>query len=189
MGWNFARTAAVCRERCGGMGFLSSSRFAEYLACSHTCLTAEGDNRVLMHKIVKDLLSAVSKKKHELPKPRLNIKTQVGTMQDVSSLELISDLLRYRQIALCESIMAKMVSLKKSGMTDYEVNMMGTSDLIQDLAQAYGERRAIDTCIDFLAETQGIKERKLMETVFRVFGADCIKRDLAFYVKMGAIKA
>lgn len=104
MGWNFARTAAVCRERCGGMGFLSSSRFAEYLACSHTCLTAEGDNRVLMHKIVKDLLNAVSKKKHELPKPRLNIKTQVGTMQDVSSLELISDLLRYRQIALCEQI-------------------------------------------------------------------------------------
>ena len=81
-----------------------------------------------------------------------------------------------------------MVSLKQSGMTDYEVNMMGTSELIQDLAQVYGERRTLDACIDFLAETQGIKEKKLMETVFRVFGVDCIKRELAFYVKMGAIK-
>ena len=81
-----------------------------------------------------------------------------------------------------------MASLKKSGMTDYEINMMGTSDLIQDLAQAYGERRIIDSCIDFLADTQGAKEKKLMETVFRVFGVDCVKRELAFYVKMGAIK-
>ena len=81
-----------------------------------------------------------------------------------------------------------MTSLKKSGMTDYEVNMMGTSDLIQDLAQSYGERRAIDACIDFLAGTQGTQEKKLMETVFRVFGADVVKRDLAFYVKSGAVK-
>ena len=64
MGWNYAKTAATCRERCGGMGFLSNSRFAEYLACAHTALTAEGDNRVLMHKIVKDLLKAVMTKQH-----------------------------------------------------------------------------------------------------------------------------
>ena len=84
--------------------------------------------------------------------------------------------------------MAKMASLKKSGMTDFEVNMMGTSDLIQGLAQTYGERRIIDCCVDFLAETQGRQEKKLMETVFRVFGLDCIKRELSDYVKMGAIK-
>ena len=70
MGWNYSRVATVCRERCGGMGFLSSSRFAEYLACSHTCLTAEGDNRVLMHKIVKDCLKGLFKS----PQPKMNIK-------------------------------------------------------------------------------------------------------------------
>lgn len=101
MSWNYATTAAVCRERCGGMGFLSSSRFGEYLASAHTGLTAEGDNRVLMHKIVKDLLSAVMKKKHELPKPKLNVKAQISKMDDVTSLETISDLLRFRQIVLC----------------------------------------------------------------------------------------
>ena len=102
VGWNYARTAAVCRERCGGMGFLSSSRFAEYLACAHTCLTAEGDNRVLMHKIVKDLLKAVMTKKHELPKPKLNVKTQIGTMDDVTQIEMLSDLFRFRQATLCQ---------------------------------------------------------------------------------------
>ena len=37
-----------------------------------------------------------------------------------------------------------MAALKKQGMTDYEVNMMGTSELIQGLAESYGERRIID---------------------------------------------
>ena len=102
MGWNCARAAAVCRERCGGMGFLSSSRFAEYLSGAHTALTAEGDNRVLMHKIVKDLLEAVVMKKHELPKPKLNVKTQIGSMDDVSQLEYLSDLFRFRLSTLCK---------------------------------------------------------------------------------------
>jgi len=75
MGWNCEKVASTMRERCGGMGFLSSSRFGEYLALSHTALTAEGDNRVLMHKIVKDLTKEVSSGRYELPKPKLNVKT------------------------------------------------------------------------------------------------------------------
>ena len=65
--------------------------------------------------------------------------------------------------------------------------MMGTSDLIQDLAQAYGERRMIDSCIDFLGTLDG-ENRRVMEVVFRVFAIDCVKRDLGFYVREKAIK-
>ena len=82
------------------MGFLSSSRFAEYLACAHTSITAEGDNRVLMHKIVKAILTAVAKKQYSLPQPKLNVKSQIGTMLDLAHLDLLSDLFRFRQITL-----------------------------------------------------------------------------------------
>jgi hypothetical protein len=84
--------------------------------------------------------------------------------------------------------MAKSVSLKKGGMTDYEVNMMGTSELIQDLAMAYAERRMIDCCIDWLAGIEAAHDKKVMEAVFRVAALDCIKRDLGFYIKEKAIK-
>jgi len=67
VGWNYERAAAVGRERCGGMGYLSVSRFHDYMACAHTCLTAEGDNRVLMIKIVKDMITGISKKTWKLP--------------------------------------------------------------------------------------------------------------------------
>jgi acyl-CoA oxidase len=66
--WNLEKVTAVCRERCGGQGYLANNRFGEYLALSHASMTAEGDNRVLMLKIVKDMLTNISSKKTSLPK-------------------------------------------------------------------------------------------------------------------------
>lgn len=134
---------------------MSNARFAEYLACAHTGLTAEGDNRVLMHKIVKDMTKAVVKDGYQIPKPKLNVKTQIGTMDHVASLEYLSDLLRYRQVRLCEDLIAKETRLRKEGVSAYDVSMMHTSNLIQDLSQVYGERRMVDCCIDWLNSISG----------------------------------
>ena len=186
--WNYAKTAAVCRERCGGMGFLANARFAEYLACAHTSLTAEGDNRVLMHKIVKDMTAAVLKNGYKIPEPKLNVQTQIGTMDHVTSLEYLSDLMRYRQVRLCQDLIAKEADLRKKGVSAYDVNMMHTSNLIQDLAQAYGERRMVDCCIEWLATVSRANDRKVMEGVFRVSALEVIKKDLGWYIKEKAMK-
>jgi len=50
------------RERSGGQGFLAANLYAEGLASCHAAMTAEGDNRVLMIKVVKDLLGIFFKK-------------------------------------------------------------------------------------------------------------------------------
>jgi len=68
-GWTAERVATTCRERCGGMGYLANSKFADYLACAHSGLTAEGDNRVLMVKIVKDMMTNVKIHGHKLTEP------------------------------------------------------------------------------------------------------------------------
>jgi acyl-CoA oxidase len=52
---------AVMRERCGGQGLLAANTFGEAIAGSHASLTAEGDNRVLMVKVAKDMLTIYSK--------------------------------------------------------------------------------------------------------------------------------
>jgi len=65
--WNLERVASICRERCGGQGYLSVNKFGDYLATAHAALTAEGDNRVLMVKIVKDMQTNISKFGHKLP--------------------------------------------------------------------------------------------------------------------------
>ena len=73
MGWNCERAAAVTRERCGGLGYLANARFADYLSLAHAALTAEGDNRVLMTKIMKDMITNVTKNGIKLPQTKLNV--------------------------------------------------------------------------------------------------------------------
>ena len=55
------------RERCGGQGFLSANKFGEAIAGAHAAMTAEGDNRVLMVKIVKDYITNITKGHTKLP--------------------------------------------------------------------------------------------------------------------------
>jgi len=59
MGWHLEQTTSICRERCGGGSYLSHSVIPEGIAASHSAMTAEGDNRVLMQKVVKDIISDV----------------------------------------------------------------------------------------------------------------------------------
>lgn len=55
--WHLERMASICRERCGGGSFLLNSAIPEGIISSHSGMTAEGDNRVLMQKVAKDILS------------------------------------------------------------------------------------------------------------------------------------
>ena len=55
--WHLEKTATICRERCGGGSYLLSSMIPEGLIGAHSGMTAEGDNRVLMQKVVKDILA------------------------------------------------------------------------------------------------------------------------------------
>jgi acyl-CoA oxidase len=128
-GWNYVKTASVARERCGGMGFLSHSRFAEYLACAHTAITAEGDNRVLMHKVVKDTVKSVMKGQ-KLPQPRMNVTKQIGTFDDVSSMDALIDLFRFKLIKRTEQLLGKTKELKGLKVESYDINMYHTSELI-----------------------------------------------------------
>lgn len=46
--WHLGELATICRERCGGGGYLAYNRIGECIAFAHSGMTAEGDNRVLM---------------------------------------------------------------------------------------------------------------------------------------------
>jgi acyl-CoA oxidase len=77
--WNNEKTATVCRERCGGGGYTAHARIGEGIQGSHSGMTAEGDNRVLMQKIVKDILSDLQKEKHVQPQLTKCPKRQLPT--------------------------------------------------------------------------------------------------------------
>lgn len=55
--WNAEKVARVCRERCGGGTYLLVNRVGLGVGGAHSGMTAEGDNSVLMQKVVKDILA------------------------------------------------------------------------------------------------------------------------------------
>lgn len=99
-GWNLERVSSICRERCGGQGFLSCNKFGDYLSIAHATLTAEGDNRVLMVKICKDMITNITKKGHKLPAMTTCPYRNIAKLNDITSLDTLLDLLKFRETML-----------------------------------------------------------------------------------------
>ena len=188
MGWNLERVASVGRERCGGQSYLSINRFGELIALAHSALTAEGDNAVLMVKICKDMLTNVAKHGQKLPQPTLNV-VQTGNMDDVSQLDVLVDLLRFRERTLFERLANSIKQLTKEGKSQYNILMRETSNNMQDLAMAYGERLCVESCLRSLTSFKNAENKKLMTEVFRLFAIDAVKRELGFYLISKAVNA
>ena len=55
--WHATETIQVCREACGGAGYLAENRFAALKADTDVFTTFEGDNTVLMQLVAKGLLT------------------------------------------------------------------------------------------------------------------------------------
>lgn len=71
-------------------------------------MTAEGDNRVLMVKIVKDMMTNIASKKSSLPQLQFCPKNQLATFSDISTLEILFDLLKYRETTHYANLVSSM---------------------------------------------------------------------------------
>jgi len=48
VGWLCEKAGRISRERTGGAGYLAVNLIGDAIASSHSSITAEGDNKVLM---------------------------------------------------------------------------------------------------------------------------------------------
>lgn len=71
-------------------------------------MTAEGDNRVLMTKIVKDMMTNIAKKKSSLPQMMYCPKYQIIHFDDITHLNTLIDLLKFREITLFNTLLSTM---------------------------------------------------------------------------------
>lgn len=186
-GWNLERTASICRERCGGQGYLSVNKFGDYLAIAHAALTAEGDNRVLMVKICKDMMTNVLKKGHKLPQMSQCPFREIAKADDITSLTTLLDMLKYRETIMFNKLVQDTKDLQTKKVSSYNILMRETSDTMQDLAMVYGERQTLEYCIERLAGMKSAANKEVMTKVFRLFGLEVIKRDMSFYMMQGLI--
>jgi hypothetical protein len=70
-------------------------------------------------------------------------------MMDVLQLEYLLDFLKFREIMLFKQLTTTLSKRTKEDKANpFEVLMFEVSDNVQNLAQAYGERQALEFCIE-----------------------------------------
>lgn len=141
-------------------------------------MTAEGDNAVLMQKVAKELLGVVQSGEKSLYDP-------TSFKSSNSSLQVDLDLL-FHWLCTKETILVSMLAEKlQNGMANgkdlFSIWMYEESDLIQNVARAYGECVVFKQCLHVL-ETCNSSLRDVLQITFSVYGASLIERDLGWYL-------
>jgi len=123
--------ATVCRERTGGGSFLLSSGIPDGILSAHSGMTAEGDNRVLMQKVVKDILADAQKGVHDFPEMSQCPKREIPSKSSVAEFETLKNLVFYKEIAEVKSF-GKLMQKKimEEGQSFFDVWMYQVSDEI-----------------------------------------------------------
>lgn len=91
-------------ERTGGQGYLAVNRLGEGIAFAHSGITAEGDNRVLMQKVAKEIVAMAMKNKFQLPKMTMCPVRQMNKLENISDLETIFNFVAYREIMAMKTL-------------------------------------------------------------------------------------
>ncbi|KAI9292564.1 acyl-CoA oxidase [Neoconidiobolus thromboides FSU 785] len=134
--WNAERCGSIGRERCGGQGYLQHSAFTAIIGSAHACITAEGDNVVLMQKAAKELLSDIKQKKFNFSPFYNRGAPQSWKVDDFNSLV---DLMNLRFINRVKQLGAITIQKRKEGKDIFQIWMKEESELVQDLSRTYGE--------------------------------------------------
>jgi len=175
--WLLNETVSVCRERCGGQGYLSCNRFGTFLGLAHAAMTAEGDNSVLMQKVAKERLDILAKT-GGFPKYPAPAST------DLTDPTYLLHLLRTMEVKLFTQLGKKMMAAGKAG--TFNTWMLQESDLIQNAAKAFGERLIAERFIDAL-ETCDQDLKPILTQVYKLFVMSLLEKNSALFASSGLI--
>lgn len=82
-----------------------------------------------------------------------------------------------------------MLQLKQMGKSNYDILMRETSDIMQQVAMAYGERSCLEYCMSTLNQVTNKVNKWLLTMVFKLFAADIVDRELPFFILSGVVNS
>jgi acyl-CoA oxidase len=194
--WHGENTASVCRERCGGQGFLAANRFGEGICGSHAGITAEGDNRVIQQKVSKELLDSVDPQQ-----VGIHLKLRQKTLaeqhssnhlstNDVTSTEWLLKLFaRREQFQLNELAGSMFLATKQQKKSIFDAWMLEQSDNVQALATSYGEQIAVQQFDKAIRERAHPEIKDTLRNLFTLYALDRVHSDGVFFLQNGIINA
>ena len=149
--WNTEKSCRIARERCGGATFLEINLAGPGMFGAHSGSTAEGDNKVLMQKVVKDILTHARKDMHDAPDIPKEEVQKLAKMDDVSDFGTLAKLIYLREGYEIRAIAKKLQkSILEQEKKFFDVWMYESNEDIQAVATAFGERYFLQAAIGAL---------------------------------------
>ena len=192
--WHGENTASICRERCGGQGFLAANRFGDGIAGMHAGITAEGDNRVIQQKVSKELLETADEEKAlkhvALRAKPMKLQHEANNIpgKDVSSADWQLKLFKARESFLLNELASRLFMATEKGKPLFDTWMLAESDNVQALATAWGENVTIEQ-FDKAIKTADVSLQPTLKKLFSLYALDRIVADGVFYLQNGFINA
>jgi|LauGreDrversion4_2_1035121.scaffolds.fasta_scaffold177279_2 acyl-CoA oxidase len=150
-------------------------------------MTAEGDNRVLMQKIVKDILADMQKGVYRAPKMTKCPKRELPAQESVGDIDSLVNLVYYKEVAETKAMAGVLQQkLMTEGKKFYDVWMHEVSDQIQALAVAYGERFSLEAGMECLAKLSG-KPKDVLAKLIRLHCLALVRENLGWYLLQGVV--
>lgn len=189
--WNAQECGTTCRERCGGQGYLSCNKFGSIIGFAHAGMTAEGDNRVLMQKVAKELLAMGGAPAHAgrpvaadhwmLPAAKEGAAPQVALC-----LSALQQLFLAREKRLMGALASAMKSLGNQGFFDGWMKQQ--SDAVQGAAQAFAEREVLEAAMRVVHSLSGGLKDVMMQVV-QLYALRSVEADLSWFLSEEVVEA
>ena len=196
--WYATQCIQVCREACGGKGYLSENRFAALKADSDIFTTFEGDNTVLMQLVAKGLLTEfkqtfhddgyravlrmlLTKVKHETYEnnPLFTRNTDVSHLLDQN---FHFHAFNYRKRKILISLSERMRKYLKRGMDPYQAFLKVQNHMI-DLADAYIDQVTLTAFHQYIDKCKDEKARKLLLTLAHLYALETIQEQKGWFLE------
>ena len=194
LAWHNEEVASISRERCGGQGYLSANRMGEAIFGSHSGITAEGDNAVLMQKVSKELLGLEKNNTIKILLHYLIQKLPSFLKKVFFGLRFRSplktkaqlNLLKYKKNTVLSKLAINLKNSKSKGSSIYEEWMYNQSDEIQMLAKSYFDHKVLEIC-EIYENKADNDLKKYIKNVRSLYSLNIIESDLSWYLMEGII--
>eukprot|EP00164_Ancoracysta_twista_P004797 GFYU01006505.1.p1 GENE.GFYU01006505.1~~GFYU01006505.1.p1 ORF type:complete len:662 (+),score=233.84 GFYU01006505.1:124-2109(+) len=186
-GWYAVEIANTARERCGGQGYLTVNKISNLIGASHACVSAEGDNLVLMQKVAKELLDAFVKQNPvstvvSMVTGRVSATVTPPCFTSISYLQM---LFRERERRLLVTLAMNMFGKKGAALFHtWNKNL----NLVQTVARAFGERLALDAFANKIAKADATT-KPVMTRLCLLYALRAIEINSAAFVSQGLVSA
>ena len=193
-------TIQICREACGGQGYLAHNRISQLREDTDVFTTFEGDNTVLMLLVAKARLTAYG---HQFADLRLGgmvkilasrAATAVAELNPVTTRATGEDHLRnpafltaafkYREDRLQASLAGRLRSRLEGGMDSFEA-FNDCQDHALKLANAHVERVVAESALAVAAKQVDGELGSILERVATLFCLWRLERDRAWFLGKG----